>query len=570
MPRIEALTGVTELRQCIRDLIAITSLPSIQTECKSLHIADHVAEALRPILDLELVQISMRDKADAPPQTSISRRHGARAASGPDSSKSHLNEMKSCAKDQVRPDDAELRYTTVPIGLGGLDFFVAGSREPEFPTEHERLFMSIAADAVAVALQGWRAEIDNNRFLRLAENAADFVGYADLEGRLHYLNPAGCEMVGLSDMKEACEYPILQYVIPVERRRMIEEIAPSVVSNGRWRGELQFRHFKTGVAIPVSVDCFRTDDQRDERLTHIGVVGCDLRPMKSAENNLRELNQSLETRILERTTALADANCKLLKEIAERERTDTLLQKVQSELFNSVRVSAAGQMGTAMAHELNQPLAASANYINSARRLLSEESFLTARDAASAALDEAFEEIERTQKIIRQMREFITRGTTARQWVNLKEVVTNASALALTGQNCAHVKVEFAFASEFTMVHVNRIQIQQVLTNLVRNALEAMAETNGGELTITTAMHPKDTVVVTVSDTGPGIAPEIADILFEPFTSTKREGMGIGLSISKSIVESHGGDLICEPRSGSGVAFRFSLHAAPGAKADAD
>lgn len=574
MPWIEALTDVNDLRRCIRDLVAISTLPAIWKDDDPYQIADGVAAALRSMLDLELVHISMRKGVDDPPieitHTSNPQNYSAlaeiRAAL---SSGNAAEQIKNCGLGDGQANHGQLRIASIPIGLGGDAIIIAASRQPDFPTELQRVLIGVGANEAAIALQRWRAETSHRRFSSLAETSADFVGYASLDGRPQYINPAGCELVGLSGLEEACRYHIFDYLMPNERERARCEIAPQVIDEGRWRGELAFRHFKTGRPIPFFVDWFRIDDSRTGRPMNIATVSRDMRTVKLAEAELRKLNESLEVRVLQRTAALADAHSKLVKEISERERADARLQELQYELYHAARLSAAGQMAAALAHELNQPLAAAANYVNSARRLLSNDASSISRDAAREALEEASGEIVRTGQIIRQLREFIARGTTERQLESVTELVENASALALTEVKSLGVKLTFEFGAKSSMAHADRIQIQQVLTNLMRNALEAMTGCERRELTITTAMRDKDTVEVSVADTGPGLTPDVASRLFEPFVSTKREGMGIGLSICRSIIEAHGGTLVSEPKTDGGMIFRFTLPAASHGEANA-
>jgi two-component system sensor kinase FixL len=175
------------------------------------------------------------------------------------------------------------------------------------------------------------------------------------------------------------------------------------------------------------------------------------------------------------------------------------------------------------------------------------------------AIERAAEQALRAGQIIRRLRQFVARGESERHIESLAKLIEEASALALIGIKESGVRVGFALDPRMTFVLVDKVQIQQVLLNLIRNAIEAMQETTRRVLTIATAQRDGGVVEISVADTGPGIAPTIAGQLFQPFITTKPEGMGIGLSISRTIIEAHGGHLWAEPNPDGGTTFRMTL-----------
>jgi two-component system sensor kinase FixL len=177
------------------------------------------------------------------------------------------------------------------------------------------------------------------------------------------------------------------------------------------------------------------------------------------------------------------------------------------------------------------------------------------------AIDRAAEQAMRAGHIIRRLRQFVARGESERQVENLAKLIEEASALALVGAKEAGIRVGFDFDPRISFVLADKIQVQQVLLNLMRNAIEAMQECALRDLTISTAQQPNGFVEIRVADTGPGIAPEIASQLFQPFVTTKPQGMGVGLSISRTIIEAHGGHLWAEPNPTGGTIFRLTLKA---------
>lgn len=247
-----------------------------------------------------------------------------------------------------------------------------------------------------------------------------------------------------------------------------------------------------------------------------------------------------------------------VRDLTDRQQTQKRLQELQAELIHMSRFTALGEMASTLAHELNQPLSAVANYLNGGRRLLADGRS-DAVPMAREAMERATEQALRAGQIIRHLREFVARGESERQPENLVKLIEEASALALVGIKETGVRVSFEFDPQAKSVFAAKIQVQQVLFNLIRNAIEAMQDTASRHLLVSTRRCDEETVEVSVADTGPGIAPEIAAQLFQPFKTTKPHGMGVGLSISRTIVEAHRGRLWAEPNPGGGTIFRLTL-----------
>jgi C4-dicarboxylate-specific signal transduction histidine kinase len=257
-------------------------------------------------------------------------------------------------------------------------------------------------------------------------------------------------------------------------------------------------------------------------------------------------------------------------DITERQTTEARLQKLQAELLHVSRLSAAGEMAAALAHELNQPLTAVASAIGAARRVLASAFPSGSQQEAAAelraAMDFAAEQALRGGQIVRHLRDFVTRGEADQRLQDTGKLIEEAGALALIGTRESGIQVSFRLAPQLPPVRVDRVQIQQVLLNLIRNAAEAMTQEGAAaeeaphrELVVTAVPTSTGEVEVSVADTGPGLPPEVADSLFEPFVTTKPDGMGVGLSICRTIVEAHGGRLWAEPNPGGGTVFRFRL-----------
>ncbi len=249
-----------------------------------------------------------------------------------------------------------------------------------------------------------------------------------------------------------------------------------------------------------------------------------------------------------------------VRDLTERQATHQRIQDMQAELIHMSRFTAMGEMASTLAHELNQPLTAVASYLNGCRRLLDgSESVhnLMLRDAIDRAADQAL----RAGQIIRRLRQFVARGESERNVESLPKLIEEASALALVGIKETGVRVSFALDPWIEFVMADKVQVQQVVLNLIRNAIEAMQDVERRELKIATAAAGNEMVEISVIDTGPGIAAEVASQLFHPFVTTKPNGMGVGLSISRTIIEAHGGRLWADPNPDGGTIFRLTLRA---------
>ena len=246
-----------------------------------------------------------------------------------------------------------------------------------------------------------------------------------------------------------------------------------------------------------------------------------------------------------------------VRDLTVRQQTETRLQELQSELVHISRLSAMGEMASTLAHELNQPLSAIGNYLKGARRLAPKGGADTER--AMEAMDKAAEQALRAGQIIRRLREFVARGEAEPRIESLPRLVEEAGALALVGAKEHSVHTQFRFTPGVELVLADKVQIQQVLLNLIRNAIDAMGAVSRRTLSILIEPDEPGFARISVVDSGPGISADAAERLFQPFFTTKADGMGVGLSISRTIIEAHGGRIWVEPSPSGGAAFRFTL-----------
>jgi len=257
---------------------------------------------------------------------------------------------------------------------------------------------------------------------------------------------------------------------------------------------------------------------------------------------------------------------RLVRSVArERAESDRQLHELQAELMHVSRVSELGHMASGLAHEVNQPLAAASNYLAAGLQLARTSDLETVR----AVIEKASAQITRASAIIRRARQFARKRETARRTERLAGVLEDAASLALAGAGDRTVILKVRLHDDECEAFIDRVQVQQVLVNLIRNAIEAMARRPRREINIVTTPADDGMIEISVADTGTGLAPDVRARLFQPFTTTKAEGLGIGLSICRSIVEAHGGRMWATDNPSGGTAFHFTLPLEPlGASAD--
>jgi C4-dicarboxylate-specific signal transduction histidine kinase len=275
---------------------------------------------------------------------------------------------------------------------------------------------------------------------------------------------------------------------------------------------------------------------------------------KQSQEALRHARDELETRVQDRTAELRQANETL------RERGETL-QKVQTELAHVTRVMTVGELTASIAHELNQPLAAIVTNSNACLRWLGGAQ--PNLDEARKAVDRIIKDSYRASDVISRVRALVKKTPARNDLVDLNEVIVEVLALAQNQARRAGVVLKTELATDLPRVRGDRVQLQQVILNLVINGLEAIANNKNGEreLSISSGIDDSKDMTIAVRDTGEGLDPANLERVFDAFFTTKADGMGMGLAISRTIIESHGGRLWATPNSPRGAIFQFTLPA---------
>ena len=281
--------------------------------------------------------------------------------------------------------------------------------------------------------------------------------------------------------------------------------------------------------------------------------------LKHAKSEIQRLNDELERRVIERTQQLTTVNEEMRKEMIERQRAEEALLEAQAELARVTRALGMGELVATIAHEVNQPLTAIVTNGNFCSRRL--EGATPNLHELRAAITEIVNDGARASAIISRIRALLMKGVPDRTKLDINQVIQEVARLLRHELTRSRVSLRTDLAPDLPYVLGDRVQLQQVMLNLIMNGIDAMSMITDRprELLIQSAKH-SEAVLIQVQDSGAGIDPGQADRIFEPFFTDKPEGIGMGLSISRSIVESHGGRLWAVPGA-SGALFEFTLPA---------
>ena len=373
-----------------------------------------------------------------------------------------------------------------------------------------------------------RVELERQLLASLVEQATELMAIGDLEaGTPIYLNKAGLKMVGLDSLEEARTRRGLHYMFPEDRPFINAVLWPSVLEKGSWSGEMRLRHFKTGDPIPILYSAFRIDDPETGQPVSVGNVCSDITESKLAEEKLRASEQRL-----------LDA---------------------QMELAHVTRMTTLGELTASISHEVNQPLAGVIANAEACLRWLNRET--PDLDAARRSVKWIIEDGNRASEVIRRVRSLAKKSDIEMVPLDVNDVVRETTGLMQREVFSHQVSLRMELAPALPTILGDRVQLQQVIINLVMNGIEAMQSVadRPRELLIRSRQEEKQLVLVSVTDCGVGISAENADRLFNAFFTTKSGGMGMGLSVCRSIMEAHGGRLWATANIPHGTTFQFTL-----------
>jgi PAS domain S-box-containing protein len=659
---------VKRLEGCINDMISVLALPAIWIGREPAHVVSTLLEALLGMLRLdfayarlsaaagglpiEVVRSAPRPEWDARPAEVGAALAGVSAGGA------------SAAVRVPNPvGDGEVSIASCRLGIGSdAGVLVVGSRRGDFPTKTETLLIRVAANQAEIGLrevqrlgeyrrERTRVEEERRALASLVEHSTDFIGMAAPDGQVHFVNPAGREMVGLEGDAQARATRVLDYLAEEERDRFETSIMPTVLREGRWEGQTRFRHFRTGAAIPMLQNIFVIKDPRSDRLLALGTISRDVTERLRTEENLRgserrfrllaeaiphqvwsrlpdgsldycnrrwmdytgltpedvrrdgwtthvhpgDVGANVEAwqeasahghpyeaehrlrrvdgryrRFLSRAVPVRDEQGHLVQwfgtdtDIEALKQAEEALRDAQAELARVSRLTTMGELAASLAHELNQPLAAVVTNGDACLRWLgrAEPNLAEATDAVQRIIRDA----NWAAAVIAHTRGLLRNSGGDKVSLDITEVIRETLVLVQPEALRHRIVVRESLAEDLPTIMGDRIRLQQVMLNLIMNGIEAMSAVEDGhrELAIRAQRHEVEEVpgiLVAVRDAGVGIAPDSLDRLFDAFYTTKAQGLGMGLSISRSIIQGHRGRLWATANAGPGATLQFAIPA---------
>ena len=565
--------GETErLKRCINDLIGVLALPAIWTGSDPTHVLSTLLEALRGMLGLDLVYARMNGPPGEAPIEVV-------RVAGADTLTVQAHEMGVLLDERLGADPrnwppvtrkvidgTEVSIVAMPLGLQGeIGALMAGSGRVDFPRETERLVLGVAANQAAIGLrearllsgqrrlateldqrvarrtaeltaanQGLRKEVAERRraeehlrqselnLRQMTETIPEMLWSATSDGAIDYCNARLLDYTGCS-AAAVMGSGWTKLLHPDDVEQTAREWICCVKSGAPYRVEVRVFHRADGTYRWCVTNARPLLDQQGRILKWHGTL-VDMHDWKQAQEALRN---------------------------------------TQAELAHMTRVMAMGELTAAIAHEINQPLSGIITNASTSLRMLAGDPPNV--DGALETARRTIRDANRASDVITRLRGLYSKKEAAAESVDLNEATREVIALSLGVVQKDGVIPRTELAADLPRVTGDRVQLQQVVLNLVRNALDAMSAVEGRprELLIRTGRDEGDRVLLTVQDTGVGFQRESADRLFDPFYTTKTSGMGIGLSVSRSIIESHHGRLWATLNDGPGATFSFSIPCEP-------
>jgi PAS domain S-box-containing protein len=568
---------IKHLQRCVNDLVSVLALPAMWSGGDPSQIVRTTLDALLRMLQLDLVYVRLKDTGGQPPIEMARFAQSQKQIATPHEIDDVLRQWPGTGSQEwpqlMRIPLGNRDISIVPLGLGlqgEIGVIVAGSERADFPQQTERLILGVAANQTSIGLQGTRllseqrriaTELDRRVAQRTAELAAandelrkeiadrehaeedlrsseekhrviieaanDAVITMDERGTILLANPATRRIFGY-DPVEIVGRPMTM-LMPEMMRKLHESGFKRYLATGKrhvnWQGVEVTAQRKDGQEFPVEVSFGELT--RDGHKVFTGFIR-DISERKEAEDKLRASERSL--------------------------------QMTQAELARVSRLTTMGELAASIAHEVNQPLTAVINNGNACLRLLANRNLEP--EVLRRALEGIVADGTRASTVLARIRAFIKKEPAEKNELDINEVIREV--LVLTGGELDEhqVSVDRQLTTDLPFVSADRVQLQQVLLNLIMNGIEALiAVTDRPRLLwVQSRMDESGDVLVAVSDSGTGFGLEI-DRVFTPFFTTKAKGLGMGLSISRSLVESHGGRLWATPNSPHGAVFSFTLPA---------
>jgi signal transduction histidine kinase len=565
---------VRRLQGCINDLISVLALPAMWAGQESTQIVSTLLDVLIGMLRLDFAYVRLKDPAGQAPIEMVRLARRRNPSPPPQEIGQLLNQWLA--------DDPRKRPPLVPNPLGGGDVaivplrlglqdeigvIVAGSQRADFPAQTERLLLSVAANQAAVGLQEARLRSEQKRVARELD--------LRVAQRTQELAAANEELKREIAERERAEEQLRQDETRLKRSEAFLAEAQRVSSTGSFSwcvatdeitwSEQTYRIFEIDPSVRATFPLVDTRIHPEDLAPLREKVGRAPRDGRDFELDFRLLMPDRSVKYLFVVAHAAwdqDGQPEYIgavQDVTERRLSEDALEKVRSELAHVARVRTLGALTASIAHEVNQPLSGIITNASTCLRMLAADppNVEGARETARRAIRDG----NRAADVIKRLRALFGNKGTATESVDLNDATREVLALSSSELQRGGVVVRAELAEELPTVTGDRVQLQQVILNLLLNASEAMSrvEDRPRQIVIRTDRDEGDGVRVTVQDAGMGFDPSKLERLFDAFYTTKSDGMGIGLSISRSIVESHHGRLWAEPNDGPGATFLFSL-----------
>jgi PAS domain S-box-containing protein len=656
MQRVEALSDPTELRRCIRDLLALSALPAILKTYDPHQIVDSVAAALVSMLDAEFVYISLRGKRNDP-VIEIARTNKRAAGDSLGAIRATLRETLLAPSSEqtlavANPiGEGTVSVAVAPIGFRGDAVIIVGSRRSDFPTAAERLLLGIAANEATIALQRWQAETEER--IRHTEQELRFVidtipalvWSTQPDGSVDFVNQRLLEYTGLP-LKDVKGWGWTAAWHPEDCATLMEEWRAALTAGEPFKKEARLRRADGKYrwfllrAVPLRDELGNivkwygtTTDIEDrkraeealrrselylaeaQRLSYTGSFGwnvCSGELFWSEENfrifgydratkptlqlvlqrvhpdDLALVQQlierashdgkdwALEHRLLMPNGSVKhvhvvahaswdeSANTEFIgavRDVTAAKQAEEELNQARADLAHVTRVTTLGELTASIAHEVKQPAAAVVTNAHAGLRWLAAQppDLEEVRQALGRIIDGG----NRASEVIDRIRALVNKAPPRKDRLHINEIILEVIDLTRSEVHRNRVVLQTELLSDLPSISGDRIQLQQVILNLIINATEAMSEASEGprEVLVGSGKDDSDGVLVAVRDSGPGLDAEHLDHLFDAFYSTKPNGLGMGLAISRSIIDAHGGRLWVTPNAPRGAVFQFWLPA---------
>jgi len=547
----EPSQDIQQLRRCLSDLVSVLALPALWSGRRPAEIIADSVDFLMAMLSLDFCYACAFTGSRSDP-IEVCKVHAPRARSRHDQIARILHDFRPLNKGKWNTltkypfDGGEISVFAIQMGFhGNFGFIVAGSQRAGFPEQTETLILSAVTSQAAAGLQRTRLLSEQKRVAseldrRVAERTREL---AETNEKLQL-------QVGL-----------LQH-LPVSAWTLQPDGTPDFV-NQVW---LEFSG--------QSLEFVRSHPEAWMTAIHPDDRDAASRAFREGVRNGQGF--SFETRSLcardgtyrwhlQQAVVLRDAESNVLRfvgtttDIHEQKQAEEALTRARAQLAHVSRVTSLGVLTASITHEVNQPLSGILTNAGTCLRMLNSDppNIEGARETARRSIRDA----NRASDVITRLRALFRKKEVAGDWVDIRDAAKEVIALSLSELNSYGVTLRDEFADDLPLVKGDRVQLQQVILNLIRNAAEAMTTVTGRprEMLVKTQLDEEGQVRLTVRDCGVGIDPEIVDHLFDPFYTTRDGGMGIGLSVSRSIIEAHHGRLVATNNDGPGATFSFSL-----------